>query len=185
MMSNQFTGLNGIVVPGISRQPGSAGRGAGAANGAAAHADHDGHRGVFGHHLRALPPAWLPIQPAARRHRRARFWRIDPKADYGQLNAIARHQIKQNLIPRTGTTCCVSTGSLKMGRVPATGIMRTLQVGDRQTALANAIAEFGVPIATEKKTTIFTGSGVQCDDLGSHGRQKKSTDAQPGPGPTT
>ena len=30
-----------------------------------------------------------------------------------------------------------------MGRVPATGIMRTLQVGDRQTALANAIAEFG------------------------------------------
>jgi TnpA family transposase len=34
-------------------------------------------------------------------------------------------------------------GSLKMGRVPATGIMRTLQVGDRQTALANAVAEFG------------------------------------------
>ena len=30
-----------------------------------------------------------------------------------------------------------------MGRVPVTGIMRTLQVGDRQTALANAIAEFG------------------------------------------
>ena len=28
-------------------------------------------------------------------------------------------------------------------RVPATGIMRTLQVGDRPTRLAQAIAEFG------------------------------------------
>ena len=30
-----------------------------------------------------------------------------------------------------------------MGRVPATGIMRTLQVGDRPTRLAQALAEFG------------------------------------------
>ena len=35
------------------------------------------------------------------------------------------------------------TGSLKLGRVPAAGIMRTLQVGDRPTRLAQAIAEFG------------------------------------------
>jgi TnpA family transposase len=34
-------------------------------------------------------------------------------------------------------------GSLKLGRVPASGIMRTLQVGDRPTRLAQAIAEFG------------------------------------------
>jgi hypothetical protein len=34
-------------------------------------------------------------------------------------------------------------GSLKLGRVPATGIMRTLQVGDRPTQLALALAEFG------------------------------------------
>ena len=32
-------------------------------------------------------------------------------------------------------------GSLKLGRVPAAGIMRTLQVGDRPTRLAQAIAE--------------------------------------------
>jgi hypothetical protein len=35
------------------------------------------------------------------------------------------------------------TGSLKLGRVPATGIMRTLQVSDRPTRLAQAIAEYG------------------------------------------
>ncbi len=34
-------------------------------------------------------------------------------------------------------------GSLKIGRVSATGIMRTLQVGNRPTLLAPAIAEFG------------------------------------------
>jgi TnpA family transposase len=34
-------------------------------------------------------------------------------------------------------------GSLLLGRVPATGIMRTLQVGDHPTRLAQAIAEFG------------------------------------------
>lgn len=34
-------------------------------------------------------------------------------------------------------------GSLLLGRVPATGIMRTLQVRDNPTRLAQAIAEFG------------------------------------------
>lgn len=34
-------------------------------------------------------------------------------------------------------------GSLKLGRIPATGIMRTLQVGNRPTQLALALAELG------------------------------------------
>ncbi|KVE34081.1 hypothetical protein WS68_10825 [Burkholderia sp. TSV86] len=34
-------------------------------------------------------------------------------------------------------------GSLKLGRVPAMGIMRTLQVDERPTSLAQAIAEIG------------------------------------------
>ena len=34
-------------------------------------------------------------------------------------------------------------GSLKLGRVPAVGIMRMLQIGDRPTRLAQALAEFG------------------------------------------
>jgi hypothetical protein len=34
-------------------------------------------------------------------------------------------------------------GSLKLGRVPAIGIMRMLRVGDRPTRLAQALAEFG------------------------------------------
>ena len=34
-------------------------------------------------------------------------------------------------------------GSLLQGRVPATGIVRTLQVGENPTRLAQGIAEFG------------------------------------------
>jgi TnpA family transposase len=60
-----------------------------------------------------------------------RFWRIDPKADYGQLNWIARRRVNLQLIAAHWDDLLRLAGSLKLGRVPATGIMRTLQVGDR------------------------------------------------------
>ena len=144
MMSNQFTGLNGIVVPGTLRdslfllatvleqqtelQP------------TQIMSDHRAYSDiVFG----LFRLAGFRFSPRLADLGGARFWRIDPKADYGRLNAVARHQIKQHLIPPQWDDILRLMGSLKMGRVPVTGIMRTLQVGDRQTALANAIAEFG------------------------------------------
>lgn len=73
----------------------------------------------------------------------ARFWRIDPKADYGALNAVSSHRLNlQKLAPHWDDMLRLA-GSLKLGRVPAISIMRTLQVGDRPTRLAQAIAEFG------------------------------------------
>ena len=72
-----------------------------------------------------------------------RFWRVDPEADYGQLNAIANHQIKMSIIEPHWEDILRLVGSLKMGRIPAEGIMRTLQVGDKATPLALAIAEIG------------------------------------------
>src|SRR6266446_1917041 len=72
-----------------------------------------------------------------------RFWRIDPKADYGQLNWIARQRVNLQLIAAHWDDLLRLAGSLKLGRVPATGIMRTLQVGDRPTRLGQALAEFG------------------------------------------
>lgn len=72
-----------------------------------------------------------------------RFWRIDAHADYGPLNAIATHRLSlKKIAPYWDDMLCL-VGSLKLGRVPATDIMRTLQVGDRSTRLAQAIAEFG------------------------------------------
>lgn len=72
-----------------------------------------------------------------------RFWRIDPRADYGALNAISAHHLSLQRIAPHWDDMLRLAGSLKLGRVPATGIMRTLQVGDRPTRLAQAIAEFG------------------------------------------
>lgn len=72
-----------------------------------------------------------------------RFWRIDPRADYGLLNPISAHQLSLRKIAAHWDDMLRLAGSLKLGRVPASGIMRTLQVGDRPTRLAQAIAEFG------------------------------------------
>jgi TnpA family transposase len=73
----------------------------------------------------------------------SRFWRIDQKADYGLLNSASAHHISLQKITPHWDDMLRLAGSLKLGRVPATGIMRTLQVGDRPTRLAQAIAEFG------------------------------------------
>ena len=73
----------------------------------------------------------------------SRFWRIDPQADYGLLNAIASHQVKMTTIEPHWDDVLRLLGSLKLGRVSATGIMRTLQVGTLATPLAMALAEIG------------------------------------------
>jgi hypothetical protein len=65
-----------------------------------------------------------------------RFWRIDPRADYGKLNVVSQHRLKlQRIAPHWDDMLRLS-GSLLLGRAPATGIMRTLQVGDNPTRLA-------------------------------------------------
>jgi TnpA family transposase len=73
----------------------------------------------------------------------ARFWRIDGRAPYGQLDAISQHKLSLRRIATQWDDMLRLAGSLLLGRVPAIGIMRTLQVGDHPTRLAQAIAEFG------------------------------------------
>jgi TnpA family transposase len=73
----------------------------------------------------------------------ARYWRIDPSADYGPLNDIAAHRINAKLIAEHWDDLLRLAGSLKLGVVQATSIMRTLQIGDRPTRLAQAVAELG------------------------------------------
>lgn len=72
-----------------------------------------------------------------------RFWRIDAQADYGDLNAVARQRVNMPLIEQQWDDILRLVGSLKLGCVSANGIMRTLQIGDRPTRLAQALAEFG------------------------------------------
>ncbi|EPM90638.1 Tn5045 transposase [Pseudomonas syringae pv. actinidiae ICMP 19068] len=72
-----------------------------------------------------------------------RFWRVDPQADYGDLNALARQRVNLDRITPHWDDVLRLIGSLKLGLVPAMGIMRTLQVDERPTSLAQAIAEIG------------------------------------------
>ena len=72
-----------------------------------------------------------------------RYWRIDQTADYGPLNGIGRHRINANLIRENWDDVLRLAGSLKLGVVQATSIMRTLRIDDRPTKLAQAVAELG------------------------------------------
>jgi TnpA family transposase len=62
-----------------------------------------------------------------------RFWRLDAKADYGELNSLARQRVNLDRITPYWDDVLRLTGSLKLGRGPARGIMRTLQVDDQPT----------------------------------------------------
>src|SRR4051794_26326184 len=54
---------------------------------------------------------------------KARFWRMDPKADYGALNGLARQRINSQRIARDWDDLLRVAGSLKMGTVGATELV--------------------------------------------------------------
>ena len=73
----------------------------------------------------------------------ARFWRIDQAADYGALNGLARHTINRDLITENWDDLLRVAGSLKLGAVNVTELLKSLQGGGRLSTLAKAIAELG------------------------------------------
>jgi TnpA family transposase len=78
----------------------------------------------------------------------ARLWRIDSEARYGALDGIARQTINPGLIRANWDDMLRLAGSLKLGHLQASGVMRTLQVRDQPTALARALVELGRIIKT-------------------------------------
>ncbi|HYU58920.1 MAG TPA: Tn3 family transposase, partial [Actinomycetota bacterium] len=73
----------------------------------------------------------------------ARLWRIDPRAVYGGLDAVARHRINVGLIAANWDDLLRIAGSLTSSRVRASELLRALLGGGRPTAAARAIAELG------------------------------------------
>jgi TnpA family transposase len=78
----------------------------------------------------------------------ARFWRVDATADYGGLDKLAMHKVKTGAIAEHWDDLLRLAGSLKLGLVQAGGLMRTLQTNDRPTRLARALEELGRIIKT-------------------------------------
>ena len=144
LLSNQFSGLNGIVVPGTLRdslvllallleqetelEPMEF------VTDTAAYSD-----AVFG-------LFWLlgyQFSPRLADLGDARLWRIDRKADYGPFNSLGKGTINLGLIRENWSDMIRLAGSLKLGHLKAAGIMRTLQVRDKPTTLARALSEIG------------------------------------------
>ena len=73
----------------------------------------------------------------------ARFWRLDPKADYGVLNGIARSRVNTKLILRNWDDLLRVAGSLHQGTVSASELMRSLLRSKRPSTLARAICALG------------------------------------------
>jgi TnpA family transposase len=76
----------------------------------------------------------------------ARFWRVDSTADYGALNKLAAHKVKTGIIVEHWDDLLRLAGSLKLGLVQAGGLMR--QTNERPTRLARALGELGRIVKT-------------------------------------
>lgn len=149
LVSDQFTGLNGITVPGTLRdslsllsvvleqqtelQPTEIMSDTGAYT--------DTIFGIF--HLLGYQ-----FSPRLADIGGTRFWRVDAKADYGALDALASQRINIALIIQHWEDLLRLAGSLKLGTVQAAGLIRTLQTKDRPTKLARALEELGRLIKT-------------------------------------
>ncbi|MEE9146074.1 MAG: Tn3 family transposase [Candidatus Tectomicrobia bacterium] len=73
----------------------------------------------------------------------AKFWRLDPTADYGVLNGIARARVNTKLITRNWDDLLRVAGSLHQGTVSASELMRSLLRSKRPTTLTRALAALG------------------------------------------
>ena len=73
----------------------------------------------------------------------AQFWRLDPRADYGVLNGIARSRVSTKLILRNWDDLLRVAGSLHQGTVSASELMRSLLRSKRPSTLARAIGALG------------------------------------------
>jgi TnpA family transposase len=72
-----------------------------------------------------------------------RFWRLRKEDDYGPLNELSRHVINARLIHDHWDDMLRLAGSLKLGKVRATAVMRTLQRAGSLSGLGRAVAELG------------------------------------------
>lgn len=71
------------------------------------------------------------------------FWRIDKEADYGVLNGLARGTLHPEKIHQHWDDMMRIAGSLKLGTVQASELIRSLLRSDRPSSLAQAIIEAG------------------------------------------
>lgn len=73
----------------------------------------------------------------------SRFWKFDSNADYGVLNNFAKNKLREELIIKYWDDMLRIAGSLKLGTVNPTQLIKALQRSGKPTMLGRAIGEFG------------------------------------------
>jgi TnpA family transposase len=74
---------------------------------------------------------------------KARFWRVDRKANYGEINDLVTNTVNTRLIHEHWDDVMRLIGSLKLGKVKATQVMRVLARGGTLSGLGRALEEIG------------------------------------------
>ncbi len=142
--SDQFTGFHAIVVPGTIRD--SLFILEGLLEQQTGLRPHEVMSDTAGYSDLVFGLFWLlgyQFSPRLADFGEARFWRVDPKADYGALDGLARQRINIPRIERNWDDLLRVAGSLKMGAVSASELIRGLQGGGRPSTLGRAIGELG------------------------------------------
>ncbi len=78
----------------------------------------------------------------------SRFWRIDASADYSVLNGLARQTINRNLIKENWDDLLRVAGSLKLGTVNVTELLRALQGNGHPSTLDKGESRHSLARAT-------------------------------------
>jgi TnpA family transposase len=73
----------------------------------------------------------------------ARLWRIDPTADYGALNPLSKNRVQTERIERNWDDLLRIAGSLKMGTISASELVRSLLRAKRPSGAVRALVELG------------------------------------------
>ena len=71
------------------------------------------------------------------------FWRVDRDADYGPLDELARSCVNTGRMERHWDDMLRVAGSLKLGTIQASALIRSLLKSERPSSLALAIIEAG------------------------------------------
>jgi TnpA family transposase len=72
-----------------------------------------------------------------------RFWRMDPAANHGAMNGLARHRVNTELIARNWDDMLRVAGSLARGTISASELIGSLLRSSRPSTLTRAIGELG------------------------------------------
>src|SRR6266487_3284294 len=142
--SDQFTGLGGLVIPGTIRDSVYVLEALLEQESGLTPTEIMSDSGSYSDLIFGL--FWLlgyQFSPRLAELKEARFWRMDPIAEYGPLNGLARHRINTNLIAANWDDILRVAGSLKVGTIHASTLVQALQRGGHPTTLGRAIAELG------------------------------------------